>query len=81
MQFFGTWWQRVQVGSTSARTTATPTSSTGSLRDARRRAEGIEEINLSEDVFAGYKTMLRGGRVVHVEYHQLGKGRMTTCRR
>ena len=30
-----------------------------------------------EDVFAGYKTMLRGGRVVHVEYHQLGKGRMT----
>lgn len=28
-------------------------------------------------VFAGYKTVLRGGRVVFREYHQVGKGRMT----
>jgi callose synthase len=32
-------------------------------------------INLSEDVFAGYKTTLRGGRSIFKEYHQLGKGR------
>lgn len=34
-------------------------------------------MNLSEDVFAGYKTVLRGGRVVFREYHHVGKGRMT----
>ena len=36
-----------------------------------------KQINLSEDVFAGYKTVLRGGKVVFREYHQVGKGRMT----
>ena len=36
-----------------------------------------KQINLSEDVFAGYKTVLRGGRIVFKEYHQVGKGRMT----
>ncbi len=38
-------------------------------------AKASKEINLSEDVFAGYKTTLRGGRSVFKEYHQLGKGR------
>ena len=36
-----------------------------------------KQINLSEDVFAGYRTVLRGGRIVFREYHQVGKGRMT----
>ena len=40
-------------------------------------SKASKEINLSEDVFAGYKTTLHGGRVVFREYHQLGKGRMT----
>ncbi|KAJ6938903.1 callose synthase 7-like [Populus alba x Populus x berolinensis] len=32
-------------------------------------------INLSEDIFAGYNTVLRGGYVTHHEYIQVGKGR------
>lgn len=32
-------------------------------------------INLSEDVFAGFNTTLRGGVVTHVEFMQCGKGR------
>ncbi|XP_031393208.1 callose synthase 7 isoform X2 [Punica granatum] len=32
-------------------------------------------INLSEDVFAGYNSTLRGGYVTHHEYIQVGKGR------
>ena len=32
-------------------------------------------LNLSEDVFAGMDSTLRGGRVVHREYYQVGKGR------
>ncbi|KAJ6931035.1 callose synthase 7-like isoform X2, partial [Populus alba x Populus x berolinensis] len=32
-------------------------------------------INLSEDIFAGYNTILRGGYVTHHEYIQVGKGR------
>ena len=40
-------------------------------------AQASKAINLSEDVFAGYKTVLRGGRIVFREYHQVGKGRMT----
>ena len=36
-----------------------------------------KHVNLSEDVFAGYKTMLRGGRTIFREYHMVGKGRMT----
>ncbi|KAL3922672.1 MAG: hypothetical protein SGPRY_004475, partial [Prymnesium sp.] len=40
-------------------------------------SKASKEVNLSEDVFAGYKTILRGGRVVFREYHQVGKGRMT----
>ena len=36
-------------------------------------SKASKEINLSEDVFAGYKTTLHGGRVVFREYHQLGK--------
>ncbi|KAG6783969.1 hypothetical protein POTOM_009651 [Populus tomentosa] len=31
-------------------------------------------INLSEDIFAGYNTTLRGGYVTHHEYIQVGKG-------
>ncbi|KAL8495893.1 hypothetical protein ACS0TY_019858 [Phlomoides rotata] len=32
-------------------------------------------INLSEDIFAGYNSTLRGGNVTHHEYIQVGKGR------
>ncbi|KAF0701109.1 Aste57867_8406 [Aphanomyces stellatus] len=32
-------------------------------------------INLSEDIFAGFNTTLRGGRVSHEEFIQVGKGR------
>ncbi|EFJ07512.1 glucan Synthse like 5 [Selaginella moellendorffii] len=32
-------------------------------------------INLSEDIFAGYNSTLRGGMVTHHEYIQVGKGR------
>nr|CCA21934.1 callose synthase 5 putative [Albugo laibachii Nc14]CCA24784.1 unnamed protein product [Albugo laibachii Nc14] len=35
-------------------------------------------INLSEDVFSGYNTALRGGNVTHVEFMQCGKGRDVT---
>ena len=40
-------------------------------------SKASKEINLSEDVFAGYKTALAGGSVVFREYMQVGKGRMT----
>ena len=32
-------------------------------------------INLSEDIFAGYNAVIRGGRVKMKEYVQVGKGR------
>ncbi|GKV15545.1 hypothetical protein SLEP1_g26327 [Rubroshorea leprosula] len=32
-------------------------------------------INLSEDIFAGFKSTLRGGYITHHEYIQVGKGR------
>jgi hypothetical protein len=32
-------------------------------------------VNLSEDIFAGFNTTLRGGRVSHEEFIQVGKGR------
>ncbi|XP_008791210.1 callose synthase 7-like isoform X2 [Phoenix dactylifera] len=32
-------------------------------------------INLSEDIFAGFNSTLRGGNVTHREYMQVGKGR------
>ncbi|XP_074576315.1 callose synthase 7-like [Curcuma longa] len=32
-------------------------------------------INLSEDIFAGFNSTLRGGNVTHHEYMQVGKGR------
>ena len=32
-------------------------------------------INLSEDIFSGYNSTLRGGYVTHHEYIQVGKGR------
>ena len=51
--------------------------STSSTSSRAAAASASKEINLSKDVFAGYKTTLRGGRVVFKEYHQLGKGRMT----
>ena len=57
-----------------ASTTATQTSST-SFTSSRAAASPRprREINLSEDVFAGYKTTLHGGRVVFREYHQAEK--------
>eukprot|EP00590_Aulacoseira_subarctica_P004324 CAMPEP_0172434066 /NCGR_PEP_ID=MMETSP1064-20121228/70434_1 /TAXON_ID=202472 /ORGANISM="Aulacoseira subarctica , Strain CCAP 1002/5" /LENGTH=2137 /DNA_ID=CAMNT_0013182263 /DNA_START=101 /DNA_END=6514 /DNA_ORIENTATION=- len=32
-------------------------------------------INLSEDIFAGYNNVIRGGQVAFIEYLQVGKGR------
>ena len=32
-------------------------------------------IHVSEDIFAGFKSTLRGGRILHKEYIQVGKGR------
>lgn len=32
-------------------------------------------INLSEDVYAGFNHLLRGGRIPYIEYVQVGKGR------
>ena len=77
-RFFGTWWQRVQV-KLDIRAHYGHPDVLDKLHFMTRGgcSKASKEINLSEDVFAGYKTMLRGGRVVHVEYHQLGKGRMT----
>ena len=33
------------------------------------------QINVSEDIFAGYSATLRGGESGHVEFLQVGKGR------
>ena len=41
-------------------------------------SKASKEVNLSEDVFAGYKTVLRGGRVVFREYHQVRERRALT---
>lgn len=40
-------------------------------------ARPSKQINLNEDIFAAYNTMLRGGSVVFREYLSVGKGRMT----
>ena len=40
-------------------------------------SKASKEINLSEDIFSGYKTVLAGGCVVFREYHHVGKGRPT----
>jgi hypothetical protein len=40
-------------------------------------SKASKEINLSEDVFGGLKTVMAGGSVVFREYHQVGKGRPT----
>ncbi|TYZ67312.1 hypothetical protein PybrP1_002953, partial [[Pythium] brassicae (nom. inval.)] len=38
-------------------------------------AKASRGVNLSEDIFAGFNTTLRGGRVSHEEFVQVGKGR------
>ncbi|KAH9189347.1 hypothetical protein AeNC1_008675, partial [Aphanomyces euteiches] len=38
-------------------------------------AKASRGINLSEDIFAGFNTTLRGGNVSHEEFIQVGKGR------
>ncbi|GAB9474190.1 hypothetical protein Gpo141_00011329 [Globisporangium polare] len=38
-------------------------------------SKASKSINLSEDVFAGFNSTLRGGVVTHVEFMQCGKGR------
>ena len=38
-------------------------------------AKASKSINLSEDIFAGFNTTLRGGTVSHEEFIQVGKGR------
>lgn len=38
-------------------------------------SKASKNINLSEDIFAGFNSTLRGGNVTHHEYIQVGKGR------
>ncbi|XP_062216922.1 callose synthase 3-like isoform X3 [Phragmites australis] len=38
-------------------------------------SKASKSINLSEDIFAGYNSTLRGGNITHHEYVQVGKGR------
>ncbi|KAM3316109.1 hypothetical protein ACQJBY_034311 [Aegilops geniculata] len=38
-------------------------------------SKASRSINLSEDIFAGFNSTLRGGNVTHHEYLQVGKGR------
>ncbi|KAI8526612.1 hypothetical protein RHMOL_Rhmol12G0009500 [Rhododendron molle] len=38
-------------------------------------SKASKSINLSEDIFSGYNSTLRGGYVTHHEYIQVGKGR------
>ncbi|KAG0489345.1 hypothetical protein HPP92_007894 [Vanilla planifolia] len=38
-------------------------------------SKASKTINLSEDIFSGFNSTLRGGNVVHKEYMQVGKGR------
>ncbi|RAW38022.1 Callose synthase 2 [Phytophthora cactorum] len=38
-------------------------------------AKASKGVNLSEDIFAGFNSTLRGGRVSHEEFIQVGKGR------
>ncbi|XP_044983071.1 callose synthase 3-like isoform X2 [Hordeum vulgare subsp. vulgare] len=38
-------------------------------------SKASRSINLSEDIFAGFNSTLRGGNVTHHEYVQVGKGR------
>ncbi|OQR84104.1 callose synthase [Achlya hypogyna] len=38
-------------------------------------AKSSKGINLSEDIFAGFNSTLRGGKVTHEEFIQVGKGR------
>ncbi|CAL9052134.1 unnamed protein product [Musa banksii] len=38
-------------------------------------SKASKTINLSEDIFAGFNSTLRGGNVTHREYIQVGKGR------
>ncbi|EPS65323.1 hypothetical protein M569_09455, partial [Genlisea aurea] len=38
-------------------------------------SKASKTINLSEDIFAGFNSTLRGGNVTHHEYIQVGKGR------
>ncbi|VVB07526.1 unnamed protein product, partial [Arabis nemorensis] len=38
-------------------------------------SKASKTINLSEDIFGGFNSTLRGGRITHHEYIQVGKGR------
>ena len=78
-RYFGTFFQRVLAAPLDVRMHYGHPDIVDKLHFLTRGgcSSASKEINLSEDVFAGYKTTLRGGRVVFKEYHQLGKGRMT----
>lgn len=78
-RYFGTWYQRVLSEPLDVRAHYGHPDVLDTLHFITRGgcASASKRINLSEDVFAGYKTMLRGGRVIHREYHEMGKGRMT----
>src|SRR5690242_11560927 len=30
---------------------------------------------VSEDIFTGFDTVIKGGKIIHVEYHEVGKAR------
>jgi len=76
-RYFGTFYQRVLASPLDVRMHYGHPDLVDKLHFMTRGgvAKASKEINLSEDVFAGYKTTLRGGRSVFKEYHQLGKGR------
>ncbi|XP_017252073.1 callose synthase 7 isoform X1 [Daucus carota subsp. sativus] len=38
-------------------------------------SKASKKVNLSEDIFSGYNSILRGGYITHHEYIQVGKGR------
>ena len=78
-RYFGTWYQRVLSEPLDVRAHYGHPDVLDTLHFITRGgcASASKRVNLSEDVFAGYKTMLRGGRVIHREYHEMGKGRMT----
>uniref|UniRef100_A0A0D3FDB2 1,3-beta-glucan synthase n=1 Tax=Oryza barthii TaxID=65489 RepID=A0A0D3FDB2_9ORYZ len=48
---------------------------TGRVRFHYGHPDASRSINLSEDIFAGYNSTLRGGNITHHEYVQVGKGR------
>ena len=78
-RYFGTFFQRVLAAPLDVRLHYGHPDIVDKLHFLTRGgcSSAAKELYLSGDVFAGFTTTLRGGRVVFKEYHQLGKGRMT----